>query len=202
VSTALQLYDDLDQRLASIETVDEAKAVRDQAEALRLYVKQRHRGLEAQNHCAFIKILAECRAGVLLLGMERAQGDRHGNGLRSTMERSGIAPVTGHRWQIMAMVPEAAVRQLWTTANAQGTELTSAAIYRVGKALHRGRARMWTGTCGRVPRRSTSACSGLSHAASSRNDTTCFSYCLSISFTSYGTNSCSCVIGKWRGSQR
>lgn len=139
MSTALQLYDELEQRLASIETVDEAKAIRDQAEALRVYVKQSHRGLEAQNHCAFVKVLAECRAGVLLLGMERAQGDRQGNGLRSTMERSGIAPVTGHRWQIMATVPEPTVRQLWTQADAQGTELTSAAIYRVGKALHHGR---------------------------------------------------------------
>jgi hypothetical protein len=139
LSTALQLYDDPEQRLASIETVDEAKAVGDQAEALRLYVKQRHRGLEAQNHCAFVKVLAECRAGTLLRTMERAQGDRQGNGLRSTMERSGIAPVTGHRWQIMALVPETTVRQLWTKADAQGKELTSVAIYRVGKALHQGR---------------------------------------------------------------
>src|SRR6267154_2636451 len=105
MSTTLQVYDELEHRLKSIETLDDAKAIRDQAEALRAYVKQRHRGLEAQNHCAFIKILAERRAGQLLRAMERAQGDRHGNGLRSTMERSGIAPVSGHRWQVMAIVP-------------------------------------------------------------------------------------------------
>ena len=57
---------------------------------------------------AAIKIGAERRAGQLIAGWERAQGVRDGRkGLRTTLVQSSIPPMTAHRWQTMAEVPEA-----------------------------------------------------------------------------------------------
>ena len=56
----------IERRLATIETVDEAKAIRDQAEAIRVYAKGARKGLDIQNRACGIKLLSERRAGELL----------------------------------------------------------------------------------------------------------------------------------------
>ena len=52
--------------LQKAKSVDEVKRVRDQAEAIRLYVRQQNMGLEMQNNAAEIKLRAERRAGEML----------------------------------------------------------------------------------------------------------------------------------------
>lgn len=128
----LAILSEVERRLASVETVDEAKAIRDQAEAIRVYAKSAHKGLAIQNRAAAIKILAEQRAGALLAKVERAQG-KDGKGLRSTMERSEIPVATGHRWQAMSRIPEAEIRKLEAECAAAHAELTSAEVYRLAK---------------------------------------------------------------------
>lgn len=52
------------------------KRVRDQAEAIRLYVKKQKMGLEMQNSAAEIKLRAERRAGEMLKSADKHTGGR------------------------------------------------------------------------------------------------------------------------------
>jgi hypothetical protein len=77
-----------------------------------------------------MELLAERRAGELLAKVERQQGKRKdAHGLRSTLQRSGIDPHTGHRWQTLVTIPEAEIRRLEAACNETHRELTSAALY-------------------------------------------------------------------------
>jgi N6-adenosine-specific RNA methylase IME4 len=119
----------VERRLAACRTLDEAKDIRDKAEAVRVYAKLARKGLEIQNHAAFVKIQAERRAGELASEIERAQG-KNGSGLRAALARSGVPIRTAYRWQLMARVPETRIRELWLDATEQHEEFTSATIYR------------------------------------------------------------------------
>lgn len=95
----------IENRLARIEHIDEAKDIRDKAEAIRRYAKSAKLGLGIQNRAALIKILAEQKAGDLCKAVERAQGSRNGkDGLRGTLTRSQIPWEMARRWQTMANV--------------------------------------------------------------------------------------------------
>jgi hypothetical protein len=140
MSNTLTVLDQVYKKLASITTVVEAKAIRDQAEALRVYAKRACRGLELQNRCAYIKLLAERRGGELLARLEREPGKRDGEtSFQRELRSAGLAGPTAYRWQVLAVVPEGLLRKLWERADAQGGELTSVAVQRLGKKLRRGR---------------------------------------------------------------
>jgi N6-adenosine-specific RNA methylase IME4 len=120
----------VERRLASVQTVDEAKEIRDQAEAIRVYAKSARKGLAVQNRAAAIKILAEQRAGALLKEVPREQGKKGADGLRNMLLRSGIDPMAATRWQAMSAVPEEKVREMEAELTAAGKELTSIMILR------------------------------------------------------------------------
>lgn len=131
-SDKLAVLEDADRRLAAIQTVDEAKAIRDQAEALRIYAKSARKGLSIQNRAASIKIMAERRAGELLSKVERSKGGGHRTSatMAVVLKESDISETSGRRWQAIARVPEAEIRKLEAECNEAERELTSAAILR------------------------------------------------------------------------
>src|SRR5712691_11771607 len=96
--------------LQKVASVDEAKGIRDRAEALRIYAKQSRQSLEVLNRCAEIKLSAERRAGEILLDMEKNKGAR-GKGVHfrdesaPTLAELGISQVQSHRWQKIAGIP-------------------------------------------------------------------------------------------------
>ena len=71
METTLIHMDVAKKELAKVTTIDEAKGIRDKAEALRVYAKQTEQGLDIQNQCAEIKIRAERKAGEILADMEK-----------------------------------------------------------------------------------------------------------------------------------
>ena len=90
--------------LARIETVPDAKVVRDKAEALREYAQQAGWGLEAQNTLAEIKIRAERKAGELLPNVIQQGGDPKTH--RAVLADFGLDDHQSSSWQLEATVPE------------------------------------------------------------------------------------------------
>jgi ParB family chromosome partitioning protein len=141
-TTALVQYDRARQALAMARSIDEVKKVRDQAEALRLYVRQQGEGLEMQNDIAEIKLRAERRAGELLSEMDRAQGVRTdltscqgGTKFAETLEELEIPKRTAYRWQAEATIPDEIFEQHVAETKAAGEELTSIGVYRLARRL-------------------------------------------------------------------
>ena len=138
----LARFDAISTALQKAASVDEAKGIRDKAEALRIYAKQSGQSLEVLNRCAEIKLNAERRAGEILLDMQKNKGAR-GKGVHfrdesaPTLAELGISQVQSHRWQKIAGIPhrefEAFIRQ-WKK---EGKELTSIGVLRLASELSR-----------------------------------------------------------------
>lgn len=101
--------------LAKCRTIDEAKDIRDKAEAVRVYLRQKDASGQAQNDAAEIKVRAERRLGELLRDM-RVRGERrakqenlsksHRGTSTPTLEDLGIEHNAAARWQAIARFPE------------------------------------------------------------------------------------------------
>lgn len=109
--TELVIWERAKRAIAEVKTVDEVKAIRDKAEAARVYAKQAGEGLEMQNNIAEVKIRAERRAGELLGEMKKNPGGRPAkNPLHNerglSLQEMGISHVQSHRWQSIAAVPQ------------------------------------------------------------------------------------------------
>ena len=126
--------------VATVKSLPALKQIRDQAEALSRYTKQRQYGLEIENDAAEIRLMAERRLGDLLKAMERAQQTQgrpkkkayHDDTLIAppTLEDLGITRLQSSRWQQEATVPEAAFQTYVAETRAKGEALTSADVLR------------------------------------------------------------------------
>lgn len=142
MSNGLTRFDAARIALAEARSIDDVKAIRDQAEALRLYAKQAGESLEMQNDIAEIKLRAERRAGEILREMGRGQGKRD-----ETYHRGRFAPLKladlglsynqSSRWRIEASVPEEVFEHHVATVKARGDELTSVGLLRIAKEQKR-----------------------------------------------------------------
>lgn len=148
MDTALVKFEAAKRALAEARNIDEVKLVRDQAEALRLYVRQQGESLEMQNDIAEIKLRAERRAGELLAEQGRRQGERDNierfdaqTFQPPKLKDLGISKFQSHRWQAEAAVPEEVFEQYVTKTKAKGGELTSAGLYHIAKEEKRQKER-------------------------------------------------------------
>jgi site-specific DNA-methyltransferase (adenine-specific) len=125
--------------LAEVRGVDDARAIRDVAEAARIYARQARLGLEAQNDAAEIKLRAERKLGELLAQSERNPGGNTNRSQPATgspdeparLRDLGISKSQSSRWQAIAAVPETVFDRHMADVREQGrrdgkTELTSA----------------------------------------------------------------------------
>ena len=145
--TALIRYDAARKAIASAYRVDEAKKIRDKAEAVRTYAKMAG-DLQLQNQACEIRLRAERRAGQLLIEMEKNPGTR-GEGRprkdgtkvftrskRTTayppkLEDIGITKDQSSKWQRLALlVDEATFEKALIQAREKNGELTNAALLR------------------------------------------------------------------------
>ena len=144
--TALIRYDAARKAIASAYRVDEAKKIRDKAEAVRTYAKLAG-DLEMQNMAAEIRIRAERRAGQLLSDMEKNPGTRgegrprkDGTKIRRsvgptayppTLDEIGISKDQSSKWQRLALlVDETTFEKALVQARERNGELTNAALLR------------------------------------------------------------------------
>lgn len=144
--TALIRYDAARKAIAAAHRVDEAKKIRDKAEAVRTYARLAG-DLQLQNQACEIRIRAERRAGQLLLDMEKNPGTRGAgrprkDGSRITQSRAstanppkldeiGITKDQSSKWQRLALlVDEATFEKALVQAREKNGELTNAALLR------------------------------------------------------------------------
>ena len=111
--------------LAEAKSIPEIKAVRDQGQAAIRWAKSRRDiGIEAQNDCAEIVLLAERRLGVMLAGMENhPPGPDPSHDVRDLppkLSELGITYMQSHRWQLEALVPEEMFREWLNESRAAG----------------------------------------------------------------------------------
>jgi hypothetical protein len=126
VTTSLVKYNAARLAIQQAHAVDEVRAIKDKAEALRQYALQVG-DVEMQNWMVEIKLRAERRAGELL-----AEGFEHGtiagqgpNSTNvSTISDFGISKNESSAWQRLAAVPEAVFEEAIVTAKAGNSELT------------------------------------------------------------------------------
>lgn len=132
--------------LAAARRVDEAKQIRDKAEAVRVYTKQA-RDFELQNQAAEIRLFAERRAGELLADMAknpgtRGQGRPRKDGTKitrsigataylPTLDDIGVTRDQSSKWQRLAkMIDDATFETAIIRAKERNGELTSAGLLR------------------------------------------------------------------------
>ena len=137
---ALGFFEAAKSALEKATRIDEVKRLRDQAEAVRAYVRQSQGSLVMQNQCAEIKLRAERRLGEMLEETPLHEGGRpknrshDGTGL-PTLEELGVNKNQSSRWQHIADIPERDFdRYIKTVKEANdGEELTTAGLLRAAE---------------------------------------------------------------------
>jgi len=139
-STALAKINQASLALASAKNLDDVLRIRDQAEALRIYIKAASDSLQAANAAAEIKLRAERRAGELLAGMEKPlnQHDKvAGNSvLPATLESVGVSKMQSSRWQKEAKVDEDVFEGYIRECNDEQREVTQAGLLKLADPCH------------------------------------------------------------------
>jgi|CZKZ01.1.fsa_nt_gi hypothetical protein len=144
-------YDAAKKALALASRVDEVKNIRDRAEAVRVYATQA-RDYDLQNRAATIRLLAERRAGQLLLDMTKNPGTRGAGRPRRdgtakrrysrattippTLEELNISKVQSSKWQRLArLVDDETFEEAIEQAKERFGELTTAGVLRMVKQV-------------------------------------------------------------------
>lgn len=145
-------YDRMTELLTTVTRIDEAKDIRDKAEALRVYARQAGESLQNQNKIAAIKLRAERRTGELLSELERASYDRGNRYLakshdgiqleseyRAALTDNNIAPTTANRFQSLVDIPEETFEKaiMGVLESDEYAELTSNMMYRKAQEIKR-----------------------------------------------------------------
>ena len=102
--------------LAKAVNLDEAKEIRDKAEALRIYAKQAGEAAEMERQCAEIRLRAERRIGELLAGTVRAGNPQLSHDATIGLRKLGITRSQSSRWQTAATLPAADFERYVSTA--------------------------------------------------------------------------------------
>lgn len=128
--TAVLPVDRLRAVVDQITTLEDARDLRDRAEALRVYARQAGLGLQAQNECAAVKLRAERRAGEIL-AKSLTLGRKRSHDATVSLDELGITKSASSRWQRMASVSENVFEQWLADTFAAGKEITQQAAIKL-----------------------------------------------------------------------
>ena len=142
-STTLARINEAMTALSAAKTLDDVVQIRDQAEALRVYVKAASNSLDAANAAAEIKLRAERKAGEMLAAMQlpgRGGGDVKSSGtvLLDSLGDLGIDKTQSSRWQREASVDEDTFLEYIFSCQAEGRELTQSGLLKLANGAHVG----------------------------------------------------------------
>lgn len=140
-STTLARISEAMKALSAAKTLDDVLQIRDQAEALRVYVKAASDSLEAANAAAEIKLRAERKAGEMLAGIDNAKPGRKelGNSvLPNSLEGLGIDKMQSSRWQRASRVAADDFEAYLRDCQKNGREVTQAGLLKIANGAHVG----------------------------------------------------------------
>ena len=142
-STTLARISEAMKALSAAKTLDDVLQIRDQAEALRVYVKAASDSLEAANAAAEIKLRAERKAGEMLAGIElpgRGGGDVKSSNamLLDSLGDVGIGKMQSSRWQRAARVAADDFEAYLRDCQKNGREVTQAGLLKIANGAHVG----------------------------------------------------------------
>lgn len=137
----LSRISDARRALAAASSLDDVLAIRDQAEALRVYMKAASESLETANAAAEIKLRAERKAGEMLAAMEKNVGGRPaetGNVVLpvSSLDDLGIDKMQSSRWQKEASVSEEEFEKYLHQCFEQSREVTQSGLLKIANGTH------------------------------------------------------------------
>ena len=129
--------------LAEAKDLADIRAVRDMAEAARLYARAAGLGEDAMNEAAEIKLRAERKAGEALALMKKHEGGRpeKTDSRRESVSAPirlaglGITPKQSMNWQAEASVPEPVFEAHIAETKADGKPLTTAGVVQVAREI-------------------------------------------------------------------
>jgi ParB family chromosome partitioning protein len=130
--------------LAAASTLQDVMQIRDQAEALRVYVKAASKSLDAANDAAEIKLLAERKAGIMLSSTPKSKGGRPEKTAdvmsavcaATVLADLGVTQKQSSRWQREAKVPEDKFAEYVTECRRSGREVTQAGLLKIADGSH------------------------------------------------------------------
>jgi hypothetical protein len=145
-STTLSRISEALQALSAAKTLDDVLNIRDQAEALRVYVKAACDSLEAANAASEIKLRAERKAGAMLAAMDKPKGGRPPKtpdivsvvSAETSLAELGVTDQQSSRWQREAKVPEHQFQEYLELCRDEGREVTQAGLLKVLSGAHVG----------------------------------------------------------------
>lgn len=127
--------------LAAASRLEDVLGIRDQAEALRVYMKAASESLETANAAAEIKLRAERKAGEMLAAMEKQAGAR---GVGKKVESHDVTPLSdlgidkmqSSRWQKEASVSEEEFEEYLHECFEQSKEVTQSGLLKIANGTH------------------------------------------------------------------
>lgn len=125
--------------LAAASKLEDVLSIRDQAEALRVYMRAAAEGLEASNTAAEIKLRAERKAGAMLAAMEKNPGHRIGGNKvlpPASLDDLGIDKMQSSRWQKEASVSEEDFEQYLHQCLEHSREVTQSGLLKIANGTH------------------------------------------------------------------
>ena len=140
-STTLARISEAMNALSAAKTLDDVLQIRDQAEALRVYIKAASDSLEAANAAAEIKLRAERKAGEMLAELNLRPGRKSIDDTMSSMQPQalkdlGIDSYSSSRWQREARVAADDFEAYLRDCQKQGREVTQAGLLKLANGAH------------------------------------------------------------------
>ena len=142
--TNLVKLDRIRRELMLCKTIDDAKDIRDKAEAMRNYAKQRDYSLESQNHCAEIKLRAERKIGEFSKELPKANPGVKPKTIKSqdvtqykteVLKEAGLNRMQAHRFEAIAELPEETFEKHIQETKDAKEELTTSSVLKVAKDI-------------------------------------------------------------------
>jgi len=144
--TDLVIWNRARQSIVEAKSIDEVKAIKDKAEAMRAYAKQIGESLDVQNSICEIKLRAERRMGQMLKETELQNGgDAMKKKARSqdvtelppSLSDFGIEKHESSRWQKIAELSEETFEQIITETKEEEKELTESLLLNTQRKIDR-----------------------------------------------------------------